>query len=32
MENLLAALNSHGFAFDRDFVLRVCPRTSFWIA
>ncbi len=24
MENLLAALNSHGFAFDRDFVLKTC--------
>jgi hypothetical protein len=24
MENLLAALNAHGFAFDRDFVLKTC--------
>jgi hypothetical protein len=24
MENLLGALNSHGFAFDRDFVLKTC--------
>ena len=24
MEDLLGALNAHGFAFDRDFVLKTC--------